>query len=278
MEKLDRLGWADGIAFSCHGARIGIRVNDSSVLQRLSGYLPPGREASPSPAVDSLYSLYVAGKRRPNVLSYNLLYAGSTRVARTTELDEIFDTLESALHVNVSVGARDRIFVHAGVVGWRGQAIVIPGRSMSGKTTLVAELVRVGATYYSDEFAVFDARGHVHPYARPLMVRKEAHGPQTRWPVESLGGRAGTEPLPVGLVVLTEFAAGARWLPSVLTPGQALLSLMEHTVLARVRPEAALKFLKPVALSSTVLKGNRGDARETAKWLLNEASAPRRAA
>ena len=43
------------------------------------------------------------------------------------------------------------------IVTWgRGRAIVIPGRTFSGKSTLVAELVRAGATYYSDEYAVED--------------------------------------------------------------------------------------------------------------------------
>jgi hypothetical protein len=34
--------------------------------------------------------------------------------------------------------------------------------SYSGKTTLVSELIRAGATYYSDEYAVIDERGRVH--------------------------------------------------------------------------------------------------------------------
>jgi hypothetical protein len=253
-------------------------VNDPAVLDRVPAHLPPRWKALSPPIVDSLYSLYVAGESiRPNVRNFNLLYVGSTRIARTIELDEIFETLESTLHFNVAVGARHRIFVHAGVVGWRGRAIVLPGRSMSGKTTLVAELVRAGAIYYSDEFAVFDMQGRVHPYARSLMMRGQAQDRQTRCPVESLGGHAGTEPLPVSLVAFTEFEAGAKWCPDVLTPGQALLRLMEHTVLARVRPGAALKFLQRVALGATVLKGKRADARETAEWLLNENDKPRAA-
>jgi hypothetical protein len=271
MEKLDRLGWTEGIAFTCHGARIGIRVHDPSVLERIPEYLPPGWKASSSPTVDSLYSLYVGGaSRMPNVHPYNLLYAGSTRIARTLELDEVLETLESMLHFNVAVGARRRIFVHAGVVAWRGRAIVIPGRSMTGKTTLVAELVRSGATYYSDEYAVFDAHGRVHPYARRLLVRKHAKDRQRRCAVEALGGRAGTRPLPVGVVAVTAFKAGAKWRPRVLTPGQALLALMDNTVLARLRPETALEFLQPAALGATALKGWRGETREMAERLLNE--------
>jgi hypothetical protein len=185
------------------------------------------------------------------------------------DLEELFETLESSLHFNVAVDARRRIFVHAGVVGWRGQAIVIPGRSMSGKTTLVAELVRAGATYYSDEFAVFDACGRVHPYARPLMIREEEDKDrQKRYSVEALGGRAGIKPLPVGLVAVTAFKAGAKWRPRVLGPGQALLTLLDNTVI--VRPKTALKFLQPVALGATVLKGSRDEAHKTVERLLNE--------
>lgn len=271
MEKLDRLGWMEGIAFTSYGARIGIRVNDPSILERIPAYLPPGWKPLSSPIVDSLYSLYVGGEsRRSNVRSYNLLYAGSARIARAMGVDAVLDALESMLHFNVAVSARRRIFVHAGVVGWRGRAIVIPGRSMSGKTALVAELVRAGATYYSDEFAVFDVQGRVYPYARPLMVREEANERQIKCPVEELGGLVGTRPLPVTLVAFAAFEAGAKWRPRVLTPGQALLALMDNTVLARLRPETALKSLQPVALGATVLKGRRGEAREIAERLLNE--------
>jgi uridine kinase len=41
--------------------------------------------------------------------------------------------------------------------------IAIPGRSFSGKTSLVTALVRAGAVYYSDEFAVIDRDGLVRP-------------------------------------------------------------------------------------------------------------------
>ena len=83
-------------------------------------------------------------------------------------LDLILDTLESDLQLHVAEQARRRLFVHAGVVGWKGRAIVIPGRSFTGKTTLVAELVRAGASYYSDEYALIDSRGKIH-----LTLEKE---------------------------------------------------------------------------------------------------------
>src|SRR5581483_1001800 len=59
--------------------------------------------------------------------------------------------LESQAHQQLATLTEKAVFVHAGVVAWRGRALVIPGPSNSGKSTLVAALVAAGAAYYSDE-------------------------------------------------------------------------------------------------------------------------------
>lgn len=167
------------------------------------------------------------------------------------------------------------MFVHAGVVGWRGQAVLIPGRSFSGKTTLVTELVRAGAVYYSDEYAVLDSSGLVHPYARALGIREDGDSEPKRHSIESLGGSRGVRPLPVGLVAVTEFKAEARWRPHKLTPGQGALALLNNTVSIKNRPEAAFPVLKQTAACAPFIRSKRGEAKETAEsilWELEKAS------
>jgi len=161
-----------------------------------------------------------------------------------------------------------RVFVHAGVVGWKGQAIVIPGRSYSGKSTLVAELVRAGATYYSDEYAVLDSRGRVHPFDKPLELRDEGQFRQTKVTAAELGGHSGTKPLPVGLVLMTQFKSGARWRPRKLTAGKGVLEMLFNTVSARRSPEKALQTLQRVTAQADVLKGVRGNATEVVPAVL----------
>src|SRR6185295_969546 len=248
MAKIDRLGWAAGLAFVCHGAHIGIRVNDPEALERLLLHLPPGWKPAASPVVDHLCSLRVGGSARPGLRRFHLLYGNAALVARARELDELCDGLESHLSFSVAMTARRRLFVHAGVVGWHGRALVIPGRSLSGKTTLVAALVRAGATYYSDEYAVFDQHGRVHPYPKRLSIREEPGKPPRICPVEELGGRAGARPLPVGLIAVAAYTPGARWRPRALSRGQAVLALLGNTVLARIRPDLALPTLQRAAL------------------------------
>ncbi len=268
MAKIDRLGWAAGTCIDAYGARIGIRVNQPAILDRLAGILPPGWKPSRSAVVDLMYSLRIGGETRTRARAYNLVYSGVARRARTLDLDEAFAILEADLRQNVAAAAKRRVFVHAGVVGWRGRALVLPGRSHAGKSTLVAALVRAGATYYSDEFAVLDGRGRVHPFAKPLSLRDPEGGGPRSVTAEALGARSGTCPLPVGLVVLSSYRAGARWRPARLTPGPALLELLAHTVPIRQRPEPSLGALSAMVEGAAVLKSPRGAAEDIAPQLL----------
>jgi hypothetical protein len=268
-ERIERLGWVAGACIDTYGVRVGVRSNEPRLLDHLAPHLPPGWRPASSPVVDRLYSVWIDPRdvepRRPS-----RLYAGRSRRARTRDLNELFVTLESEIRQSVAAEAPDRVFVHAGVVGWRERAIVVPGRSRSGKTTLVAELVKAGAKYYSDEFAVLDAEGRVHPFPKPLSVRGaggcDLHA--RRQSVEELGGVCGREPLPVGLVVLAEHRPGAQWRPRRLSAGQAVLEILCHTVPARLRPEDSLAALGCAVEEAVVLQGERGEARELASRLL----------
>src|SRR5687768_9403521 len=227
MKKVDRLGWAVGFSFKSYGVRIGIRSNDRAALERVCEYLPHQWERASLPIVDRIYSILIGGAGpRANLRRFNLLYGDHLQLARSMNLDRVFDTFGSDLRIFIAEFAKHRVFVHAGVVGWKGKAIVIPGRSYSGKSTLVAELVRAGATYYSDEYAVFDARGRVHPFAKPIELREEGQLKQSKIDAIDLGGYSGTKPLNVGLVLMTQFQDGAHWRPRKLTAGKALLEML----------------------------------------------------
>ena len=269
MAKLDRLGWAAGISFRAYGLRVGIRVSDARILERLAGSLPYGWKPIEPSAVDHLYSLVVGGEDESRIKRFNVLYSDAGRIARSLDLGEVLETLESSLRLLVAEHARTKVFVHAGVVGWNGHAIVIPGSSYSGKSTLVSELVRAGATYYSDEYAVLDARGRVHPFVKPLSIREGEDGRQTHMPIETIGGVSGTKPLPVGCVLVTRYRPGAPWRPRPLSPGRAMLSLLAHTVPARNKPRAVFDVLPKVTSEARSFESARVEAREVVRSVLS---------
>jgi hypothetical protein len=267
MAELDRLAWPEGIAFTSQGRRIGIRVSARGPSRRIQKILPPGSSPASSPIVQRLYSLIVPrGGRRAGERSEHLLYAQADLVARCRELEEALLALEKHLRLHVAEHSRGRVFIHAGVVAWQGRAIVIPGRSHSGKSTLVAALVKAGATYYSDEYAPIDARGRVHAYPVPLRLRRRAGEPSRRV-IPTPRDRV-LPPLPAGLIVVTAYTRGARWHHRTLTPGRAALEVLKHAVPARRTPERVVERLSRLTASAPLVKGRRGPAGEAVRRVL----------
>lgn len=180
-----------------------------------------------------------------------------------------FKFFGSVLRIEVAEGAVGKVFIHAGVVGWKGRAVVIPANSFRGKTTLVAELVKNGAEYYSDEYAIVDERGLIHSFPRMLSIRSDDGQREDEITVESFGGKIGNDPLPAGLIIITEFEAGAEWNPEILTLGQGIIEIIPHTIPRIFNPEFSLKVLKTMASRAIIAKGSRGEAKTFAKTILS---------
>ncbi len=269
MEKIDRLGWAAGFSIDAYGVIIGVRASDARGIERLRAALPYGARRSRRRRVDYLYSIVVGSMdslARPRRL--HLAYSDLKRLVRTADFDKVVEALEHDMPLVMGARTRQWVFVHAGVVGWGGRALLLPGRSFTGKSTLVEALVHAGATYYSDEFAVLDGEGRVHPFARPLSRREAGEWKGRPVPVETLGGRVATDASEVAAVVSTHYRAGAgtRW--RRLSPGQGVLVLMENAVAARTRPEVVLPVVTRVAQEARLFGGARGEAREVVPRLL----------
>jgi hypothetical protein len=276
-ENLNKLEWRDGFAVTSYGVRLGIRMNDPALLPMLRERLLRGAKASNADVVDRYFSVILGRKAEGSrARNYNLLYMNHSLLARSFKLEEVLEAFESWFRLSVAELADRRVFVHAGVVGWNDRAILIPGKSFVGKTSLVAELVKAGATYYSDEFAVIDSRGAVHPFDKPLALREPGGGgKQTSVAVEEIGGRAGSKPLPVGLVLASEYKPGSRWRPMQLSPSHGVLMLLANTVPARRSPKRVLDALERVVAAAPVLKSKRGEATETARLILDTLSESR---
>jgi hypothetical protein len=254
------------------GRRIRLESNRPEALVTLLALVPPVWKAHEGPSVERVYSLRVEPARAGRTASHHLLEDGEV-VTVAPGLDWALKNFEWRLKAYLAEHARQRVIVHAGAVGWKGRAIVLPGASMSGKTSLVAELLRAGASYYSDEYAVLDMRGRVHPYPTPLQIRDERTLIQTPRRARDLGGAMGVKPLPVGVIVLSQYRPGARWRPRRLSGGEAILRMVAHTVSARRSPGVVLPVLRQAVEKARAWMGTRGQARAVARWILAEASA-----
>jgi hypothetical protein len=248
---------------------VRVRTDEAGLLASIAERLPPEWRRSKDARVGRLFSLIAGDEGRARgVRRLSLLYSGATLLARTPDREAALDALASHVELYVAERSPRCVFVHAGAVGWRGRAVVIPGRSLSGKTTLVAELIKAGADYYSDEYAVLDREGLVHPYARPLAVREGAGCKRSRRPPADFGARVGAAPLPVGMVVVSRYEEGARWRPRRLSHGGGLLEMLANTVSARLSPARVMNALSRVVAEADLLAGSRGDAARAAEAIL----------
>jgi hypothetical protein len=269
LERLNHLAWAGGVSITAFGLRVGVRVSAPEFLDRFLGCIPTRWKCARTQSVDRLYS-FIAQRASPghDVRGSHLLYANDQRLARTEDLGQLVETFESDLSSYIAQAAQRWFFVHAGVVGWKGRAIIIPGHSYSGKTVLVKAFLQAGAKYYSDEFAVVDGHGWVHPFPRLLSVRAENGQTRTRVSAEDLGSETGNGPLPVGLLLWTRYQADAHWRPRVLSSGRGVLALLANALTARIQPERALAAFERAACQARVLQGIRGNAKETVESVL----------
>jgi hypothetical protein len=278
MQKIDRLGWAAGVCMEAYGLKIGVRVNAPDVPADVLDCLPPGWRPLDTPFVDYLLSLRLGGPGpRPGSKNYYLLHGGLTQLARTLDRAVALAALENELQRYVATNARDRVFVHAGAVAWRGRAIVLPGRSFAGKSTLVNALLAAGATYYSDDYAVLDRKGRVHPFARRLSLRRPGADP-LRMTAAELGADTGSGPAPVGLIVFTEYRPGTTWQAKSLSPARTLFELASNTYPEAAQSRFGGDVLERLAVSVPAVSGRRGDAAAAAADILRAADRPRPAA
>lgn len=267
-EHLDRLEWPVTLSAMAYGVRIGVRMSDGDLAEDVTGLLPPGWERLEFADTGRVYSLVKEEDDESGVPCGSLYVDDSVVVERVTRA-RLLRAFESNVQLHVAEMAPERVFVHAGVVGYRGRALVFPGRSFTGKTTLVAALVQAGADYFSDEYAVIDAAGTVHPYPRPLAIRNKGVPGITKCPVDTLGGRAGTDPLPVGLVIVCKFRAGSQWKPEPMSQGHGIQALFANTVAARRIPETVMAILHQVVATSAVVTSDRGEAETVVRQILH---------
>jgi hypothetical protein len=253
------------IIFEAYGVSMWVGTNRREARERIPEVLPPGWEPRDSVKDVADHRLAILGDDRG---TYGVDLGGSFLIEGAS-LDLALEILDGVVRSRLASAAPDKVFVHAGAVAYGGTALLVPAPSFAGKTTLVAGLVRAGATYYSDEFAPLDADGLVHPYAKPLSLRGADHV-QTDHHVESLGGIAGEEPLPVGVVVVTTFRPGAEWRPKRLSAGEGALALLSNAVPARKRPAQALRAATRAADGAVFLEGDRGEAEDIVPTLLAE--------
>lgn len=256
------------IAFDAYGVKVRIVTSRKSLIkeveERIKTLFPNGFDRIRYWQAEHTFSI------RQNKNAEFVMFKGRKKITWGDNKEIFLRYFDSQIRLTVAEFAKSRVFIHAGVVGWKGKAIILPAKSFQGKTTLVKELTKLGAKYYSDEYAVLDENGLVHPFPKTLSIRGLTDQyQQVEFEVETFGGIKGTEPLTVGMILLTEFESNAKWQPFLLSDGAGVMELLSHTIPIRYNPKFSLKVLNKTVSRAIIVKTKRGEAKDFAVKLLS---------
>jgi len=89
--------------------------------------------------------------------------------------DHALLAIEMAMNMQVALGERRHLLIHASAVERNGKALIMPGDSGSGKSTLAALLGERGWRLLADEFVMIDmATGMAIPFPRAISLKNSA--------------------------------------------------------------------------------------------------------
>jgi len=258
---------SSGGRYGAFGVAWDMQSDDASLYRTLLERLPPGAVSTPGKAPERAYALRTMPATLSETGASYLLLSDGRPLVRSSEAAEIADAFEDNLKWLVAERSPRKVFLRAGVVGWRDRAIVIAGGPGTGKRTLVRALVACGASYFSDDYAVLEGNS-VLPYPSRRHNWLEPGNALSHWLDEFAPARA-PKPVPVGVVLFAPYQPGAVFKPKLISRGKGLLEMFKHAVAAQRNPVHVLRALETVSRRCNALEGVRGDARTVATYLLD---------
>jgi HprK-related kinase A len=143
---------------------------------------------------------------------------------------------EMGMNLQLALGERRFLLLHAASVEKDGQALILTGESGSGKSTLSALLGANGWRFMGDEFVLIDPEtGMMHPFPRPVSLKNasiavmEAALPDDRFGPRLTGTPKGdirhVRPDAAGLILFPRF--GFETALRDVPPGEAFVRLTQ---------------------------------------------------
>ena len=211
--------------------------------------------------------------------SLRLVANGETASNTGVTWETLPAALDQSLHLAVAEFSPLAVFLHAAVAVWSGAAILIPGRSHAGKSTLAKSLVDAGAVYYSDEFAPVLPNGLVIPYPKPLSLRSTGSTPHgagkliAKIEPLSLGWQFNLPPVPVRIIAAVAYHPhnpNAR--PKTISKAEATTRLLDNAIPMIRAPSRSIAATSQVTRNALCLGGARPEASGFARELLHTLS------
>jgi hypothetical protein len=165
-------GWDYSRRLRCLDYEWSILSNDASLAGYVTHLYEPCIVGGAGPATH----VFVVRRHR-NVESAPVsLYRDGQAVLRRVPEDLAFAQLAWEVNRGVVEEAGNRLLLHAAAAERDGRIVILAGPEGSGKSTLVAALVRSGLRYVTDETVAIELpAGTIVPYPKPIALHETEH-------------------------------------------------------------------------------------------------------
>ena len=145
---------------------VRVESNSPQFLQDVGNIFHYFKVFRPNPDVDNGASFSVS------IDQASTITFGNDIIYRSTNYRYILEYLEYKIYTILINRFSDYYLIHAGVVAHDDKAILLPGSSGGGKTTLIAGLLKNGFRYLTDEIGIIDPHTlRVYPFPKPLNMK-----------------------------------------------------------------------------------------------------------
>jgi hypothetical protein len=267
--------------------QFAVRSTDPTVGVTIAQLFGALIDAAPGP-VTCAYSV-VGGE--PGATGFTV-YAGQQVVGQTATTNGVISLLLWDLNRRAVASSSRFLPVHAAAVSFAGKAVLVPGPSGTGKTTLAAGLVKSGCTYLTDEVVAIErSTGEVVPYMKPLAIKEGSRAALSAvgiecvsrldeesepWYVEpdQQAAVAVARRCPPGFIVLLRYSEGAPTTVASLPRSAALVALAQSSFQTLHPGSRGLELLAKVARRCRCLELRSGDLAAACHRLLESMQRP----
>jgi len=259
--------FGDGITVNSLGTTLNVSLPDEAFYGEFQAALPAYWKTIETRDASLCLQIveYESGTRATP--TYELRINGVT-VAPELNRAAASDLLHEKLNYYLGEFSDKFAFIHAGVVRWQDEVILLPGRSHAGKTTLTAALVRAGADYISDDLAVIGPGATVQLLSQPMRLRADVAG-GFDLSACSQPDLLATDHAPIAGIVFLQYCAGQNLRLQTLSKGEATQHLLANSMNARHQPQLVMQYCAAAAQRAWCAQGVRGDAAQAADYILN---------
>ena len=194
---------------------------------------------------------------------------------------EVANVLMNQIKLDLLSVIDDSLVLHAALVSYQGQSILLPGKSGQGKSLMTLGLLSLGCNYHTDEVVLQHlGDSSLSVFVRPLMIKQ--HGAEVArsllgsefdrcaiqgssmhsLPIDALHDFFKTEqpnekmkcslqqPPPIHCIVFPCYDAKSTGEVVSLSPAQTMIQLFENNVVARNLPCLGAETLKNLSVQA----------------------------